>query len=627
MNRLVMLPGAHYNTPVFSVRAEFPPAGLGFLTSSALGPQYQNLLFEGGARDLATSGGQELHDGALFVFNLNSDRTGLDFGGDPNVRTTDNVFENSRDFDLNGDTSFLLGEGFGIGTDIVTGPNGDLYVVSETKGLVLEIYSKANVAVFHQTNLVSDIANPVGGAPEKMDANLENPWGISFSATSPFWVSNQHTNTSTLYAGDRTQLDGSITPITVNALVVTVPSPTGQIRNGTTDFKLNNNNPASFIFDTLGGAIYGWNAGTAAELKTTVTGASYTGLANGTSSTGANFLYAANHNTGKIDVFDKNFQITTLGGNFEDPNLPPGSPFRAFNVQNLGGTLYVAYDKVVTVGGVTDREHDGVVDAFDTDGHFLNRVVTGGVNAPWGLALAPDNFGAFSNDLLVGNFGFGDGRINAYQLDPATGAGTFVGNISDANNNPIALEGLWAITFGNGGSGGDTNALYFAAGIGRTGPNSFGAAHGLFGSIRFGPSPGPSVADGGGGDGGSPAAVVNPGILGIPGSSPAAAAKVGPAAIPPDGGLNFGLLGIGSQVVAALLSSATLSASTSPESPAGNTVPSPAQPPPNSDSVNQVFSSAQVPGDMLAPLTSAPASGQADGQGLDLVWGDPLASA
>jgi hypothetical protein len=119
------------------------------------------------------------------------------------------------------------------------------------------------------------------------------------------------------------------------------------------------------------------------------------------------------------------------------------------------------------------------------DGNFLRRVVTGGVNAPWGLALAPDNFGPFSNALLVGNFGFGDGKINVY--DPSTGQ--FLGNITDASGKPLAIEGLWAITFGNGGSGGDTNALYFAAGINRTGPNSFGAADGLFGVIRFLSSP------------------------------------------------------------------------------------------------------------------------------------------
>jgi uncharacterized protein (TIGR03118 family) len=495
LSRLVLLPGATYNPAVFSVRAEDPPAGLNFYTSSALGSQYQNLLFEGEARDFLTAPGPlgEEFDGALFLFHPNNNRTGLDFGGDPNVRTSDNVFQNTRDFDLNGDTSFLFGKGFGIATGIVTGPNGDLYVVSETKGAVYEIYRKDAVTPFQQTNLVSDIANPPGGAPEKTDPNLKNPWGISFSATSPFWVSNQRTGTSTLYSGDRTQPNGTISPITVNGLVVTIPGsgPTGQVRNGTTDFKLanGNGNPASFIFATLGGTITAWNTGTTALLEATVTGASYTGLAIGTSSSGANFLYAANQNTGKIDVFDKTFTYQPLGvpagGNFEDPNLPPGSPFRAFNIQNLGGTLYVTYDKVVTTGGVMDREHDGIVDAFDTNGNFLRRVMTGGVNAPWGVALVPaGGYGPFAaGTLLVGNFGFGDGKINAY--NPNTGQ--FLGNLTDATGKPLAIEGLWAITFGNGGSGGDTNALYFAAGITRSGPNSFGAADGLFGSIRFTP--------------------------------------------------------------------------------------------------------------------------------------------
>ena len=495
LSQLVMLPGAHYNPPVFSVRAELPPAGLGFLNSSALGPQYQNALFEGEARDNFVGSpfrdAREQFDGALFVFHPNANRSGLDFGGDPNIRTTDNVFQNNADFDVMGDTSFLLGTNFGVLTDIETGPDGNLYVVSlsggaaNIGGAVFKIFSKDAAAAFQQTNLVSDIAAPPGGAPEIVDTNLKNPWGISLSSGSPFWVANQRTGTSTVYSGDVTQPDGTIRPIAVARAPVTVPTPTGTVFNNTTDFKLANGNPASFIFDGLNGTMSAWNAGdvNTAEVKATVMGASYTGLAIGTNSAGKNFLYAANQATGKIDVFDANFQLTTLGpgGNFEDPNLPPGSPFKAFNIQKLGGTLYVAYDKMVTVNGVTDREHDGIVDAFNTDGQFLRRVVTGGVNAPWGLALAPDNFGPFSNDLLVGNFGFGDGKINAY--DPNTGQ--FVGNLTDANGNPIAIEGLWGLTFGNGGSGGDPNALYFAAGINRTGANSFGAADGLFGSIRF----------------------------------------------------------------------------------------------------------------------------------------------
>jgi uncharacterized protein (TIGR03118 family) len=588
LSRLVMLPGAFYNNPVFSVRAELPPAGLGFLNSAALGPQYQNALFEGEARDFATSS-QEEFDGGLFVFQPNSDRTGLDFGGDPNVRTTDNVFQNFRDFDINGDTSFLLGKGFGIGTDILTGPNGDLYVVSETKGLVLEIFSKNAVAPFQQKNLVSSAASPPGGAPELMDSNLKNAWGISFSSGSPFWVADQQTSVATVYKGDVTQPDGSVSMISVARPAVTIPprpndgaqgSPTGTVFNTTTDFLLSNGKPASFIFDGLDGTITAWNSGDGnlAELKTTVPGAAYTGLALGTSSTGANFLYAANQATGKIDVFDKNFNPVTLGpgGGFEDPDLPPGSPFRAFNVVNLSGTLYVTYDKVVTANGVTvDREHDGIVDAFDMDGHFLQRVVTGGVNAPYGLALAPDSFGPFGGDLLVGNFGLGDGKINAY--DPNTGQ--FLGNLTDASGKPLAIEGLWAIAFGNGGNGGDTNALYFAAGLNRAGANRFGAADGLFGSIRFVTAPP---------DGGSPA------LAGAVGAAGGDGASAGPAPLGAAPATSVPAGAVPDSPVSANLAAALLRAG--PPALAPSVVPSGPTTPsgsggvlPNSSSVDQFF--------------------------------------
>jgi uncharacterized protein (TIGR03118 family) len=518
LNRLLLFPGAVYNPPVLSFRAELPPAGFNFFTSTALGSQYQNLLFSGEARDKSTSGLEEF-DGAIFFWHPTSDRTGLDFGGDPNFRTSDGVFMNNTAFDVmshypqtSGIPPFLFAQGMGIATDIETGPNGDMFIVSETKGAVYEIFRKAAIATstFEHKNLVSDITNPAGGAPTIVDTNLKNPWGVSFrspaaSTPSAFWVSDQRTGVTTVYSGDVTP-SGGTTPSPIRlALTVTIPPsagrnqglPTGQVGNVTTDFKLSNGNPASFIFDGQDGTISAWNGGSTAELKATVTGAVYTGLAIGTSA-GANFLYAANNSTGKIDVFDKNFQLTTLGpgGTFEDPNLPPGSPFRAFNIQNLGGTLYVTYDKV------TDREHDGIVDAFDTNGNFLRRVVTGGVNAPWGIALAPSNFGPYSNALLVGNFGFGDGKINAY--DPVTGQ--FLGNVTDGNGNPIAIEGLWAITFGNGGNGGDTNALYFFAGINRAGPGLFAAADGLFGSIRFVAPKGNSSDpfDPGEGDGGGP---------------------------------------------------------------------------------------------------------------------------
>src|SRR5262249_41023359 len=146
--------------------------------------------------------------------------------------------------------SFLFAQGMGIATDIETGPNGDMFIVSETKGAVYEIFRKSTIATstFQQKNLVSDIANPAGGASTIVDTNLKNPWGVSFSSTSPFWVSNQRTGTSTVYSGDVTQANGTVSPIAVARAPVAIPpraggtqgSPTGQVRNGTTDFRLAN---------------------------------------------------------------------------------------------------------------------------------------------------------------------------------------------------------------------------------------------------------------------------------------------------------------------------------------------------------------------------------------------------
>ena len=526
-NRLVLLPGAHYNPPVFSLRGETPPAGLGFLDSSALGPQYQGALFEGEARD--NNGGpfsdpREQFNGALFVFHPNADRTGLDFGGDPNIRPSDGVFLNNTPFDLMGDTSFLLGTNFGVLTDVQTGPDGNLYVVSLSGGVnisnggaVYEIFRQDGAAPFHSTNLVSDIADPPGGAPEAIDPNLQNPWGISLSGTSPFWLANQGTGTSTLYSGDVTQPDGSISPIVVSSTVVHIPQITGTVANtDTTQFLLSNGNYAHFIFAGLDGSITGWNTGSTGEQEVNVPGAVYTGLAIGTTGAGS-FLYAADVLGGHIDVFDTHYQQVTPGPVdfvFSDPNLPAGlTPYRPFNVQNLNGTLYVTYRNSA------DPEHGGIVDAFDTDGHFLRRVVSGGVNAPWGLALAPDGFGNFGGDLLVGNFGFGDGKINAY--DPGTGQ--FEGYITDANGEPFAVEGLWGLSLGNGGSGGDPFALYFAAGINRAGPGSFLASDGLFGSIRFGAAP--EHAGGGNGEA--------PGLLPSAVTGDMLAAALGPTPLEP----------------------------------------------------------------------------------------------
>jgi uncharacterized protein (TIGR03118 family) len=321
---------------------------------------------------------------------------------------------------------------------------------------------------FVQTNLVSNVP----GLAAFTDANLRNPWGISSSPTSPFWVSNQVSGNATLY-------NSAGSP---QALVVTIQSaagggPTGQVFNSTSDFVLPTGGKALFIFANLDGSISAWNGaqGTTALLTVTpsVT-ASYTGLTLATNASG-NFLIAANSWANTIDVYDGMFAPTSLSGSFVDPGLSNG--FSVYNVQQLGGTLFVTYENE-TDGG-------GIVDAFDLNGNFLRRISdndsSGPLKSPWGLALAPAGFGPFGGALLVGNED--DGHISAF--DPTTG--DFLGQILDRNGDPIANTGLWGLKFGNGGNGGDPNTLYFAAGINDE-------QDGLFGSIRVAaPEPGSIV--------------------------------------------------------------------------------------------------------------------------------------
>ncbi|MFO0956173.1 MAG: TIGR03118 family protein [Isosphaeraceae bacterium] len=324
----------------------------------------------------------------------------------------------------------------------------------------------ARADVFAQTNLVSNRTD-VGAT--FVDPNLKNPWGISSSATSPMWVSNQVTGNSTLY-------NSAGTP---QALVVTVPggSPTGQVSNSSADFALsvNNANPARFLFATLSGTIAGWNPSANATNAITMVqtpGAVYTGLGIGNNGSG-NFLYAADTRGGGINVFNGSFAnvtSTVFAGKFVDPTLPTG--FRAYNVQNLNNTLYVTYQNGTLQGGV--------VDAFDLNGNFLRRISANGaggiLESPWGVAIAPTTWGSFANALLVGNKD--DGRISAF--NSTTGA--FLGQLSDAQGTPLSNLGLWGLQFGNGGNGGDPNTLYFAAGIN-------GERDGLFGAIRLVPEP------------------------------------------------------------------------------------------------------------------------------------------
>jgi uncharacterized protein (TIGR03118 family) len=307
----------------------------------------------------------------------------------------------------------------------------------------------------------------VPGLAAGTDASLVNGWGISHSGTSPWWVSNEGTDTSTLYNG----ATGAKVPLTVSV----EGGPTGQVFNGSSDFKVDAGTgplPARFIFATENGEIYGWNGvGTTAIEAADTDDAIYLGLASGTVGT-ANYLYAANFHAGTVDVFDGTFDLVSLSGDFTDPTLPSG--YAPFGIQTIGGRVYVAYalqdaDAEEEVGG----EGLGYVSAFDTDGNFIERVASGGeLNAPWGLALASADFGKFSGDLLVGNFG--DGRIHAFR---ATADGWEEhGQLKGTDHRPIRIDGLWGIGFGNGAAAGPTNTLFFAAG-----PED--ETEGLFGSI------------------------------------------------------------------------------------------------------------------------------------------------
>jgi uncharacterized protein (TIGR03118 family) len=318
--------------------------------------------------------------------------------------------------------------------------------------------------------LISDgsaVSAPLG------DSSLVNGWGLSASATSPWWTSNNKTNTSTLYTGVGAK----------NALTVSVPGgPTGTVANSNTAAFVVSQGSASssarFLFDTQAGTIMGWSPtvnGTAAvvAVDNSAKGAVYDGLA-----LLNDRLYAADFHNARIDSFDASFKPLSLG--FSDPKIPKG--WAPFNIQALNGNLFVAYaqqdksGKVNVAGGGL-----GYVDEFTPDGMLIGRVASKGnarapLNAPWGLAMAPANFGAYSGDLLVGNFG--NGRISAYQ-QRSDGKWVYKGQLRVANGTPITIDGLWAIGFGNGASAGPTNNLYFLAG-------PTGQSHGLFGFIAVG---------------------------------------------------------------------------------------------------------------------------------------------
>ena len=334
--------------------------------------------------------------------------------------------------------------------------------------LLLMLCAVINAQHYQQTNLVSDVP----GLAQFPDPDLVNPWGLAASSASPWWVADNGTGLSTLYKGDGTK-QGLVVTVATPPGDTDPATPTGIVFNGSSDFTLTDDttSAARFIFVTEDGTISGWRSGTQSILKVNNSGlAIYKGVTIAQGG-GANLLYVANFFTGTVDVFDTNYAPVTLAaGAFTDPTLPEG--FAPFNVQNINGNVYVAFAK-------QDEEKEdevagrklGYVDVFDGNGNLLQRIEHGPwMNAPWGLAMAPADFGKSSNMLLVGMFG--SGQIATF--DPVTG--DFEGLLRDRHGKPIQIDGLWALQFGNGGSAGPTNTLFFTAGIDDE-------AHGLFGTV------------------------------------------------------------------------------------------------------------------------------------------------
>jgi uncharacterized protein (TIGR03118 family) len=308
-----------------------------------------------------------------------------------------------------------------------------------------------------QTNLVSD--QP--GKAQLTDPNLVNPWGMSRGADSPVWVSDTNIGVSTLYSG---AVNGS--PVVAapagHPLVVKVPGGpvTGQTANSAASGFVvpGTNTPANFLFATIGGTIAAWNgaAGTQAVTVATTPGAIYTGLTEVSGPRGP-LLLAANFHNNSVDVFDSSFHKLNAAGMFRDRSLPRG--YAPFNVQVLGNAVYVTFAKQdADQQDTADGVGRGFVDRFATDGAHAYRVASAGtLNSPWGLDIAPQNFGKFSNDLLVGNFG--DGTIHAFDQR----SGRFLGTLTDTEGHVIKIERLWSLLTGDAVAGGP-NSVWFSSG-------------------------------------------------------------------------------------------------------------------------------------------------------------------
>lgn len=371
------------------------------------------------------------------------------------------------------------------GTDTYTltcadGATGPYSGPATTSSMSVTVTVTAATA-FVQKNLVGDTA----AGSVTVDANLVNPWGITFLPGAPVWVANNGSETSTLYDGAGVPQPAG-TPLIVHLPAGTGGAfgPTGIVGNTTTDFVVTaatKSGAAVFIFSGDGGMIAGWSPAVdpvnAIAMYTDAGGADYKGLTLANNGSG-NFLYATDFHNNKVDVFNATFTLQTPSATsftFKDPALPAG--YAPFGIQALntgaGGTaqIYVTYAKQLAPGnrGNVDGAGLGIVDIYDTNGKFVKTLVPAGgvLNAPWGVALAPADFGTLSNTVLVGNLG--DGKINGFT--PDTGAA--MGALTTASGT-FAVPGLWGIAFGNDAHSQPHNTLFFAAGINNYANGSYG---------------------------------------------------------------------------------------------------------------------------------------------------------
>lgn len=340
---------------------------------------------------------------------------------------------------------------------------------------------------YAQHNILSDGFVPA----DHTDSNVVNAWGLVSGPTTPWWIADNGTGKTTLF---NIATDAIQATFTVPGAGGAQGNPTGLVFNGGTGFVINNGvgapSAARFIFSSEDGTLSAFKG---APIVTVVPnanapahGAIYKGLAIDSVTSGT-MLYATDFHNGKVDIFDSAFHAVTIPGAFTDPNIPAG--FAPFGIQNIDGTIYVTYalqdeDQEDDVAG----PGNGFVDAYDTSGNLIRRVASAGeLNSPWGLALAPADFGRFSGDLLIGNFG--DGRIHAFDPAQLTADGEFeaVGLMHSAAGPPVQIDGLWALQFGHGttasSANGLTTTLFFTAGPAEE-------EHGLFGSLVPVPPPG-----------------------------------------------------------------------------------------------------------------------------------------